>query len=184
MTTGQDQGLRNSALLCLHGLRNLAYYRAGWHGNKPLFHGELMATMNGNCLDICVLEWCKLFALVRDLHYWANVVDDPTTYQTEFVQNVEVDAAGFEAYQKKMRELRDKFIAHLDARPTMHVPWLDTAKTSFVFHLHHLGRMDVNSGVLEGLPLRAGAYSMSCKRQAEEFYERMNPLTAAVARSA
>jgi hypothetical protein len=74
----QRDRVRRAAILCVHFMRNLAYYRAGWavrvghSGRSGSSHRVLLRndsqfwrTVNGNCLDACILEWCKLFAEPR-----------------------------------------------------------------------------------------------------------------------
>lgn len=56
----REQRLRRVVILWCHFTRNMAYYRAGWKDKKPVRSFEFWNTLNGNCLDIAVLEWCKL----------------------------------------------------------------------------------------------------------------------------
>ena len=49
------------ALLCIHFTRNLAYSRAVHGFVKEKKEGDFWITMQGNCLDVSVLEWCKIF---------------------------------------------------------------------------------------------------------------------------
>lgn len=69
--------LRRTALLCAHCIRNLAYYRAARTDGALTFsaRNRLHVTINGNFLDVMVLEWCKLF-VPREEHAWRNVVTD------------------------------------------------------------------------------------------------------------
>lgn len=53
----------------------MAYYRAGWKDKKLILGGNFWTGINGNCLDIAVLEWCKLFADRKDPHHWKKIVD-------------------------------------------------------------------------------------------------------------
>lgn len=70
--------VRKLLLLCCHCTRNIAYYRVGFVGERG--GGDLKqptqfgATVNGNMLDIAVLEWCKLFADRKARHHWKRFV--------------------------------------------------------------------------------------------------------------
>ncbi|HKI44605.1 MAG TPA: hypothetical protein VKA08_04635, partial [Balneolales bacterium] len=72
----ENQRLRRVALLCAHFMRNLAYYRAGWGDGALKKKTEFWITVNGNFYDICVLEWCKLFADKNDKHCWLKLIED------------------------------------------------------------------------------------------------------------
>ena len=54
--------VRRLFLLCTHFLRNLAFYRAGRHRGQLKRKNQYWTVVTNNCLDHCVLEWCKLFA--------------------------------------------------------------------------------------------------------------------------
>ena len=62
--------LGNVVKLCHSFLLNLASYRAGWNNeHRHLLEmtntvsGDFWRKVNGNFIDMCVLEWCKLFGL-------------------------------------------------------------------------------------------------------------------------
>ena len=89
--------------LCRSFGRNMAYYRAGWAMLRPgvwerpqelqhLFEtnpdskyfnpdsGNFWATVSNNFLDMCVLDWCKLFG-ERDGNYsWKRIFTDPDAF--------------------------------------------------------------------------------------------------------
>jgi hypothetical protein len=77
--------LRRVVLLCSHFMRNLAYYRTGqrfpdgWKAKPLVPTAPFWRTVNGNFIDVCVLEWCKLFgdkittrADRQNNHYWGR----------------------------------------------------------------------------------------------------------------
>lgn len=61
-----EQRTKRIGILCIHFTRNLAYYRTTQRltGNNH----EFWNTINGNCIDMSVLEWCKIFADNRGRH--------------------------------------------------------------------------------------------------------------------
>jgi hypothetical protein len=84
--TPRRDRLRRVVILCRSFAINLAYYRAGWsneqkHMLDPAKSGNFWRVVNGNFLDICVLEWCKLFADQRGKHYWGTIVKDPAGFK-------------------------------------------------------------------------------------------------------
>jgi hypothetical protein len=146
------------ALLCCHFIRNLAFYRVGSRHNDgwatiPLTPtGEFWRTVNGNFIDTCVLEWCKLLGDCKDEHFWKNVVSDAAAFETALLLGLNMDAAAFERYRCKVRKYRDKFIAHLDHERVMDVPHLDIARSSVEFYHAYLLQNEVQVGDLSGLP--------------------------------
>ena len=114
--------LRRVAILCCHCLRNLAFYMAGWRRGAPVFKDQFWVNVNGNFLDICVLEWCKLFGDLRGKHYWQKVISDPTAFYSGLLRQLGMAEAEFDAFANEMRTYRDKFVAHLDSEEIMHIP--------------------------------------------------------------
>ena len=68
---------RRVVLLCCHFMRNLAYYRVGHPGEPRPTNREFWLTVNGNFIDQCALEWCKLFGDLRGEHAWPNIRQRP-----------------------------------------------------------------------------------------------------------
>ena len=51
----------------------------------PIFEGQFWINAIGNFLDICVLEWCKLFGEKRGKHYWREIISDPDSFFQELL---------------------------------------------------------------------------------------------------
>jgi len=113
--------LRRVVILCREFTRNLAYFRAGrmrkhsplWDPQKNRRESAFWRTANNNFLDMCVLEWCKLFAGPKEQHHWSKIVSDPAQFEAELVSHLRVSAAAFAQEIDVMRKYRDKFLAHL-----------------------------------------------------------------------
>jgi hypothetical protein len=118
----RKERLRRVAILCCHCLRNLAYYKAGWHGNKSIREDKFWVNVNSNFLDIFVLEWCKLFGDLNGKHYWRKIIAEPTTFYNGMLHNMNIEKADIDALISNMRKYRDKFVAHLDSDKTMYIP--------------------------------------------------------------
>ena len=173
MTRERRRELRYSVLLCAHGLRNLAYFRAGKQAGPAVLNGDFMVSVNNNFLDVCVLEWCKLFGDKKAKHCWSKIVDDQKKYEAALLTDLGMDRAQFAAYVDEMREYRDKFIAHLDEEATMHIPSLDATKASLAFHMSYLAGTGGSGAVLAGLPLEPYDYFEHCRQEAEGVYIRL-----------
>lgn len=125
--------LRRVLILCCHCLRNLSYYQAGWSEGLLVLQNDFWTTVNGNFMDICVLEWCKLFADQRGKHFWGKVISDQSRFQHGLLQELGISEQDFLECVGKVREYRDKFVAHLDSEEIMKLPVLDVIKKSVSF---------------------------------------------------
>ncbi|MFC7633389.1 hypothetical protein ACFQVB_38195 [Paraburkholderia humisilvae] len=138
---------------------------------------EFGATVNGNMLDIAVLEWCKLFADRRAHHYWKRVVRDEKEQQ-QFLAHLLRDAGmnlqGWKRYLDTMRVYRDKFVAHLDTQNVMNIPSLDGALASVQFLYAYLRATNPASTfeMLHGEPLPQDltGYYTRCRDEARASY--------------
>jgi len=71
--------------------------------------------VNGNFLDICVLEWCKLFGDPCGKHYWGKIISDRMGFFQGLLNELKMSESEFNAYVTEMRAYRDKYVAHLGA---------------------------------------------------------------------
>jgi len=134
----RSQHLRRVAILCCHCLRNLTFYKAGWHNGEPKFKGQFWLNANSNFLDIAVLEWCKLFGDTRGKHFWRKVISHDVAFQEGLLRELGLMDTEFDRYVKQMRNYRDKFVAHLDSEKVMHIPLLQVAVNSTAYFYDYL----------------------------------------------
>ena len=76
---------------------------------------QFWRTVNGNFLDLCVLEWCKLFAGKNSMHHWRKVVAHPDRFEVALRARLRLTKPQFDEYITAMCAYRDKFVAHLKA---------------------------------------------------------------------
>jgi hypothetical protein len=129
----QRDRVRRTAILCCHCLRNIAFYRAGWKHNRFRVQREFWKNANSGCIDIAVLEWCKLFTEARGKHHWSKSVPDEPSFRRGLYAHLGVTEPEFASYGKTIKHYRDKFVAHLDEEPTMFIPRLRQARRSVAF---------------------------------------------------
>jgi hypothetical protein len=159
LTMSRRDRLRRVVILCRDFARNLAYYRAGQNDEHRLLldtrhpGANFWRVANSNCIDVCVLEWCKLFADEKAKHHWRKIVTDPTSFQQTLLTHLGIDDAAFQEEINVMRRYRDKFVAHLDSERVMNLPMLDLAKQSVWFYHAHIVNHEANEGDLAGLPM-------------------------------
>ena len=165
--------LRRVVLLCCHFARNLAYYKSGWEGKRLKVPNEFWVTVNGNFVDICVLEWCKLFGDDSDKHHWKQIVGDKDRFISEMLDKLKVSQYELEECWKSFRKYRDKFFAHLDSLEKMDIPYLHIAWDAVRFYHSHIVQL-CSSEDLKGLPLDVSAYYDNCLADAGRIYEELN----------
>ena len=88
---------------------------------------------HANFIDICVLDWGKLFADKKGEHHWRRVVDDHARFEADLYTTLGITAAEFAELIAKVTRYRNKFVAHLDQERMMFLPMLELPKTAIAF---------------------------------------------------
>ena len=170
--------LRRVVILCRNFAVNLAYYRTG---RKPeylplqdLRHpgANFWRTVSGNFIDVCVLEWCKLFGDPKGEHFWKKMVSAPANFEKQLLSHLGINKAAFQKEIDVMRKYRDKFLAHLDSEEVMNIPALDVAKKAVWFYHAHVVQQEAQPGDLTGLLVELDAGYAQCEDAARAIYER------------
>lgn len=163
--------IRRVILLCAHFSRNLAYYRAG-HELLTTTSLEFWITVDGNFLDVAVIEWCKLLGDPKEKHHWKRIVTDASRFEADLLGRLGVNTAEFAAYINEVRAYRDKFIAHLDDLREIDIPLLDRAKAAVEFLHDYVVLNEAAPGDLAGLPNNLSDYYDHCFAEATAAYKR------------
>src|SRR5687768_16055834 len=106
--------LRRVVILCCSFGRILAYYRAWWGEEHQHFlslandHPIFWRAVNNNFLDMCILDWCKLFAYKRGKHYWGEVVTDPSAFEVALLRHLGLETETFQNEIDNILYYRDK----------------------------------------------------------------------------
>lgn len=137
----------------------MAYYRAGWESKKLICNTDFWLGINGNCIDIAVLEWCKLFADHKDRHHWKKVISSPEEFEEGLLEALGpgMTLDGFNYFSKTVKTYRDKFVAHLDNELVANIPSLNDCWISVEFYHKYLFRTETNS-YFYGLPNNIASY--------------------------
>jgi len=168
----RNQILRRVGILCCHCLRNISYYRAGWQGGKLIFKDQFCVTANGNFLDICIMEWCKLFGDTRGKHYWKKVITDKEYFYNSLLNQLKISNTDFDSYIEEMRTYRDKFIAHLDSENTAHIPKLEIAKTSVMYLYDYLLTHEDRENCFPDAPKKASEFYRRVSSEGKQIYNK------------
>jgi hypothetical protein len=133
-------------------------------------HANFWRAVSGNCIDLCVLDWCKLFTESNGKHYWGNIVSDPADFKTRLLTHLGIDEAAFQKEILVMRQYRDKFLAHLDSDPIMNIPGLDTAKKAVWFYYAHVVPYEGTPTDMVAIPAELDSGYASWESEAREIY--------------
>lgn len=157
MRDEKTQRLRNAQIICENFARNITFYRVG-HEQKFIGllgdrhpQAQFWRQVNGNFLDGCIVEWCKLLGDKNAKHNYKKLVSDCPTFEGSLFQSVFTGKSEFDSYVGQMRFHRDKFAAHLDDLPTMKIPNLDLAQDSIFCLQDYLASCEARPGDLVGL---------------------------------
>ena len=162
--------LRRTALLCLHSLRNLAFYRAAHEYPKTWNGKQFWITANNALLDIGLLEWCKIFGDRRAKHDWRKSVADQETFLAALLAHLRLTEQMFNEYIDEVRTYRDKFVAHLDEEDRMNIPNLAPVIKSAQFLYQHLRVVEDDCNAFQDAPLDATIYFRSFMEEARAIY--------------
>jgi hypothetical protein len=171
------QRLRRVGTLCLHCLRNLALYRAGWRNGALVFDDPFWVTVNGNFLDVCVLEWYKLFGDSRGQHFWQKVITDPMAFFEGLLKYLGLTEADLNAYVNEMRGYRDKFVAHLDSDEIMHIPKLEVARSSVSYLYEYLRAHEDEEDSFIDAPTNASDFYARFSKEGNSVYDKISEHT-------
>jgi hypothetical protein len=108
-----------------------------------------------NFIDICVLDWCKLFADRKGKHHWRRVIDEPDRFEADLCTTLSITIAEFAKLITQVRRYRDSFVAHLDNERTMRLPTLELPKRSIAFLHERLPQEARSYEDWDGLPTTA-----------------------------
>lgn len=167
------QRIHRVGILCCHCLRNTAFYMAGCRDGEVVFKEprQFWINVNGNFIDICVLEWCKLFAEEKKgKHYWGKVITDAAAFFDGLLKALGMTNDEFEAYVKEMLFCRDKFIAHLDSEKTMDIPKLHVAHQSTAYLYDYLRAHEDEGDFFIGFPDTALSFYMRFLNEGKLVY--------------
>ena len=168
----RTERLSRVARLCCHCLRNIAFYRAGWRSRQIRVARPFWINANSNCLDVAVLEWCKLFADSRGKHHWKRVIPDRARFLTGMCQHLGMSSKEFRAYATSVLRYRNRFVAHLDDDRTMQIPMMRIARSSAAYLLEYLLRGPESISFLLDAPESASEFYGILYRHAYQEYGR------------
>jgi hypothetical protein len=185
----REERLRRVVLVCCDFIRNLAFFRAGREHGRHLLNPSVETAsfwrqVDSNCIDMCVLEWCKLFSDKQPpwdkldksgQHHWEKIVSDPLRFSVDLQRCLGMDADAFNTRLGKVRYYRNNFVAHLGSDREMNIPMLDFLEKSVHFYHAHVVDNEVKAGDLVGLPDTSEKFTLGyhqCIKEAVQVFQR------------
>lgn len=156
----------NAALLCCHFARNFAYHSV-FRKSPYLGKEGFWLTVQGNFIDVCVLEWCKLFGNRNGKYHWKNVLCDPDNFRRELLDTHGIDEAALKKLWNTVKDYRDDFVAHTEEQEMSVVPNMNLPYLLVEFYYR---KLQLNFPSLETddcLPAHIDRYYDSCLKEAE-----------------
>jgi hypothetical protein len=114
--------------------RNLSFHRA--LGNHVKNSGELnfWIHMCNNSIDLAVLDWFHLFGNHNDDLHWKRVVPDVDGFRQGLLQLLGMNEQEWKAYHEKIKDYRDKDVAHIEVRLRSQVPDMTQALLAVAYY--------------------------------------------------
>lgn len=133
-------------------------------------NSQFWVAVNGNFLDICVLEWCKLFGDTRGKHYWKKGVSNQAAFSDGLFQQLEMSENAFNSYVTEMRTYRDKYVAHLDSNERFDIPKLEITKDSAIYLYNYLLDNEDEGGFFNDGPADAAIFYKNVLKEGLSVY--------------
>ncbi len=149
----------------------MAYYRAGWSGGSLTLRSEFWIAVNGNFIDICVLEWCKIFGDSNGKHFWKKGISDPDGFLVGLLKKLGMNKEEFNGYIIEMRTYRDKYIAHWDLDEKVTIPKLDITMKSSIYLYNYLRNREDQGGFFDDGPRDALQFYDDAFKAGKTVYE-------------
>lgn len=110
--------VRRTFQLVNYCIANIAAYRVNWKTvdskRTQRIDLDFWVRANGTLFDMTVIEWCKLFSDENAKHHWAKTFLNIKEWKSQLLQHLELPEENYEVELNKIKEYRDKYVAHLD----------------------------------------------------------------------
>lgn len=125
-----------------------------------------------NCLDMAVLEWCKLFGTNAEHLHWSKIFTDREEFRQYILDSVEMTMDEWNNYWEELTKYRNKAVSHFDPefRPSRY-PDLEPALKSVIACYDYLLRKLERYGIPHNFPPSLKVYADKLYEQALQFSE-------------
>lgn len=133
----REKLLRRVALKCADFARQLAYHRA-LNAYRDQLRANFWIYTYNNAIDLAVLDWFHLFGYHNDDLHWKQVVPTVAEFRHGLHEYIRMNEDQWKEYWAKVKNYRDKDIAHIEVRPRSHVPDMATALRATTYYYNYV----------------------------------------------
>lgn len=118
--------IKRTFQLANYCIANIAAYRVNWKSidgkRSPKVNIDFWVRANGAFFDMSVIEWCKLFADLKGKHHWSKIIITKDEWKNKLLRHMHITDEQYEIELLKIKDYRDKYVAHLDNPISMNYP--------------------------------------------------------------
>lgn len=132
-----------------------------------------------NCLDMAVLEWCKLFGANAEHHHWSKVFSDKEKFRQHILESVQMTQDQWNTYWKELTQYSNNAVSHFapDFKPSRY-PDLEPALKSVISCYEYLLMKLKEYGISHDFPSSLKNYADKLYEQALIYSEKTYKATA------
>lgn len=166
--TDEERQIRNTYRYQIVLLRNFVWQLIHHRAMKATiqeFNQGFWGMVFSNCLDMAVLEWCKLFGANAEHHHWSKVFSDKDQFRQHILKAVGMTKDQWKTYWEELTQYRNQAVSHFapDFKPPRY-PDLEPALKSVIACYEYLLIKLEKYGISHNFP-------PSLKIYADELYE-------------
>jgi hypothetical protein len=121
-------------------------------------------------MDLCTLEFCKLFGEKNGQHYWRKVITDQESFFSGLLAAIAMTAQEFDAYIKCMKFYRNKYVAHLDEEKGGQYPSLAAGKAATAYLFDYLAENENDDNYFPDVTQSSAEYYATRLAEGEAAY--------------
>lgn len=165
-----DDLLKNAVRIVAAVVRNIHLKRV-LHDTHPEPRLNFWRLIYGNCLDMAVIDWCKLFGSDKEPVHWKNVVPeaDHDNFRAGLLSALGLSAGEWHEQRRRIKAYRDNLAAHFDVgfiRRETDLRWPDlTMPLSATYFYYDWLRAMMDRKIADSYPTDIRDY---CRRFAEQ----------------
>jgi hypothetical protein len=138
---------------------------------KPKRDDQFSRRVNANFMDLCTMEFCKLFAERSGKHHWRKVITDQDTFFPGLLEAVGKTEPEFVEYIRQMKFYRDKYVAHLDEETGGNYPHLGPGKNAAAYLFDYVVKKENDDDFFPDKPQSAAEFYAARQAEGQAAYK-------------
>jgi hypothetical protein len=168
--TEEERQIKNTYQYQIVLLRNFVWQLIHHRAMKAAIHefnqGFWRMTFS-NCLDMAVLEWCKLFGANAEHQHWSKVFSNKDEFRQHILKATGMNSGQWKKYWEELTAYRNEAVSHFfpDFKPPRYPDMEPALKSVFACYEYLLEKLD-KYGVQHGFPYSLEIYANNLFKQA------------------